>query len=462
MLLLTLLIYFVVFIISEYIISLFVPGLGTMTLIIKIPILFLLSYVFSYLFVYFVSIHLPLQINRIKNTLEISGVRWLSFITFVVSIAGLLYVIIDFSFTNTGSIAILFPMAFVSLLNSLGIEVSNKRLLRPTDFAPDYKPFLVPDFPEQGKSPEISDPLAQNDIPEEKAPSTVDVDTIDDNEVINTSSDSDLVEETESDSKTDDATDSPEASQFPENIDIEQSDLMGDDDTDVTVQDDEEMNESSPDLIQPEIPPIEQDQDKSTHTYHWEFKGKPYKLSLNISKSTYDKLKSEARCLDVSEWGKVYVTNGITNEVREIVVKLLQIQKNYGTYQEVSFVLSFVQGVIRYQQDIGEYPKYPIETLTEGTGDCEDYSILGAAILKCMDYDVALLVMPKHVALGIAGASDLPGSYILHNGVRYYYSEMTSQGWRIGDIPDGEKHNTYEVFPIEKPPPKVVIPDECR
>ena len=43
------------------------------------------------------------------------------------------------------------------------------------------------------------------------------------------------------------------------------------------------------------------------------------------------------------------------------------------------------------------YAFYPIETLFLETGDCEDTSILYASILKAMNIETGLLLMPGHM-----------------------------------------------------------------
>jgi len=50
----------------------------------------------------------------------------------------------------------------------------------------------------------------------------------------------------------------------------------------------------------------------------------------------------------------------------------------------VEWVLSFVQGAIRYVLDPAgaEWPLYPIETLYDGAGDCEDTAILFVSLLR--------------------------------------------------------------------------------
>jgi len=43
-----------------------------------------------------------------------------------------------------------------------------------------------------------------------------------------------------------------------------------------------------------------------------------------------------------------------------------------------------------YSEDIGEVPRWPVETLTEAGGDCEDLSILFASLLKAAPYPYEL------------------------------------------------------------------------
>ena len=101
---------------------------------------------------------------------------------------------------------------------------------------------------------------------------------------------------------------------------------------------------------------------------------------------------------------------------------------------------------------LSEWPRYPIETLYEGIGDCEDDAILAAAIMSRLGFKVALLHLPGHCALGIAGVDNLPGTYIedTKTGTHYYYAEATGKGWEIGKIPEDFKKVNIEIYPIER------------
>lgn len=110
-------------------------------------------------------------------------------------------------------------------------------------------------------------------------------------------------------------------------------------------------------------------------------------------------------------------------------------------------VLDFSQG-IEYQSDeiyIGyvEYWKFPLETLYDKGGDCEDTAILCATLLKALGYDSAMILLPGHMACGLV-ISDVQGNYITKDGRNYYYCETTSTNYDIGEMPSG--YTTYDVI----------------
>ena len=119
-----------------------------------------------------------------------------------------------------------------------------------------------------------------------------------------------------------------------------------------------------------------------------------------------------------------------------------------------------MQQIVTYAREKGEYPRYPVETLVDEKGDCEDFSILAASILHCMGYQTALMYVPGHAALGLAGTAGIDGVLKEHDGIRFYYCEMTGEGWKIGQLPDQHNETELTVVPIPSPPLKVVRPPE--
>ncbi len=108
-----------------------------------------------------------------------------------------------------------------------------------------------------------------------------------------------------------------------------------------------------------------------------------------------------------------------------------------GEDRVADFIISFVQNLNYYDDytstGYSEYPKYPIETLFDKGGDCEDTSILLASLLSKLGYKTALIVFSDHMAVGVAG--DYRGESYTLDGVEYYYIETTGTGWSIGAVP---------------------------
>jgi len=131
-------------------------------------------------------------------------------------------------------------------------------------------------------------------------------------------------------------------------------------------------------------------------------------------------------------------------------------QYSWSTYNKAYCVLKFVQNAITYQYDKDskqqtEWPRYPIETLAEAVGDCEDVAILCAAILIRLGFDVVLLLYPKHMAFGVCGSPNMRGYYVFDpkTGKKYYYGEATNDGWRLGEIPSDYINKVEEIIKVE-------------
>lgn len=178
--------------------------------------------------------------------------------------------------------------------------------------------------------------------------------------------------------------------------------------------------------------------------YEWAFRDKTYSASLEIPDSLYDYFENIDR-ISTSDPTKysIYVTNTYDDYyISKLASGLKQISllNGFNLDDELHFIISFIQGlentVDSETTPYNEYPKYPIETLAELGGDCEDTSILLASILKAINVETALLIMrePDHCAVGIA-VTGITGVGVEHNGIVYYYVETTGSGYRIGEIP---------------------------
>jgi predicted transglutaminase-like cysteine proteinase len=126
-------------------------------------------------------------------------------------------------------------------------------------------------------------------------------------------------------------------------------------------------------------------------------------------------------------------------------------QYNFTEQQRINYVITFVQS-LPYTSDsvtekADEYPRYPVETLFDRGGDCEDTAILVAALLDRMGYDVALINPPNHMAVGIA-LPNATGRYYTYSAKKYYYLETTGEGWKIGEMPSVYINMSANVYPL--------------
>lgn len=106
-------------------------------------------------------------------------------------------------------------------------------------------------------------------------------------------------------------------------------------------------------------------------------------------------------------------------------------------YQRASYALSFVQSLHYYSDEQlygqDEFWAYPIETLYQHGGDCEDLSVLLCSILLAMDIDCVLLDFEGHVSAGACVGGQ--GAYYSLDGKRYYVCEPTGTGPIGSDSP---------------------------
>ena len=127
-------------------------------------------------------------------------------------------------------------------------------------------------------------------------------------------------------------------------------------------------------------------------------------------------------------------------------------QKGYGSYDEVSFVLAFIQSLPYTSDSVtsghDEYPRFPLETLVDNGGDYEDTAILFATLTLILGYGTVYINPPEHYAVGILGEEGLPGYYFTYKDKPYYYCETTGDGWEIGDLPPEYQDVEAKIYEI--------------
>lgn len=191
-------------------------------------------------------------------------------------------------------------------------------------------------------------------------------------------------------------------------------------------------------------------------TFTWKYSGHEYTVTLGIDYDDYlyavgyytpDERWTDSR--NNYSHDKSFVILSYTDErmapyMEELVDKLIaELNKQYRSISEttlLNYLLAFTQ-YIEYQSDeeymdLEEYWKFPLETLFDQGGDCEDTSILFCALAHQsreklgMDYKTAIVLLPSHMA----GAVKLSGDRA------WSYCETTSTRYRVGDVPSDMKY----------------------
>jgi hypothetical protein len=201
-------------------------------------------------------------------------------------------------------------------------------------------------------------------------------------------------------------------------------------------------------------------------TYTWYATDHKASVTLDIPQDLYDYYVNQPHPREVStEAFSGYAINEKDRQYLHNLVNKLKDASNFRSYSarnDYRNVVAFVQS-IEYKSENGEedtgevsgqpndYWKYPIETLADGNGDCEDTSILTAALLKEMGYDVAVVVFSNtdqgHVGTAVA-CDNCNGYYYPLDGKRYYYLETTGTGFSLGTMDEKYQTAVAQVIPL--------------
>jgi hypothetical protein len=152
-----------------------------------------------------------------------------------------------------------------------------------------------------------------------------------------------------------------------------------------------------------------------------------------------------------------YILHPVDDQYIEALVyefNLIQVDEGLSEENKTDLVISFIQSM-DYTLDtdskgLTEYPRFPVETLVDGGGDCEDTGILMASLLDCMGYNVSLILLPDHLAVGVE--VNATGVHWVYDNVTYYYLETTATGWEEGEVPPEHDPDEANIFPVEEIP----------
>lgn len=189
------------------------------------------------------------------------------------------------------------------------------------------------------------------------------------------------------------------------------------------------------------------DEDLTQVSYSWSSNGSRWSLEFGLPQAGYQQYRDFDR---EKIYGYRYYASEASDDayLRIISDELARLaeEKNLSDRDLVDSVIDFVQSTV-YQEDLEfinkeEYPKFPMETLIDKAGDCEDTSVLLSSLLHELGYGTALVEFDDHMGVAIKGDDSIDGFYYLFEGERYYYIETTDDGWEVGEIDDSLKDKT--------------------
>ena len=182
--------------------------------------------------------------------------------------------------------------------------------------------------------------------------------------------------------------------------------------------------------------------------YNWTISKYTFNCSLDIDKGDYTYMmksdidrggtRSSSMYVRENVDGKIEIINGVSDYivVDKYIEKFAQNLKDEWNKFRISdgikctcaqFVAYFVQLAIDYKSDMEtksqeDYWKYPLETLYDGYGDCEDGSILLAALLDALGYDAGIYLIPNHAVAAVSVESINELDSDCEGEPEYYYS----------------------------------------
>jgi len=208
-----------------------------------------------------------------------------------------------------------------------------------------------------------------------------------------------------------------------------------------------------------------------TRSYWWEYGGQSRSLLASIPVDLYDWATSQSRGAFANRDYDEYVLSPHDDALMAEIAAALSL----GSYKStVENALAFVQMCIAYQVDPGvfEYPRYPVETLVDEVGDCEDTAILYASLIRTLGHGALLVAVdtngdqePDHMVVFVPIDDTFPTCGMdcvwEYEGQLYAMAETAVDGGylALGQDPwgldPGDIHETWDVSRVDRTPQMV-------
>lgn len=166
--------------------------------------------------------------------------------------------------------------------------------------------------------------------------------------------------------------------------------------------------------------------------FEWSYGGYNFWMNVNLDYSTYSYYKNLDKTVnyhDISTYARFATPS--ESYVINLANRLDNLGDDYGftsSLEKAEFVLAFVRA-IPYEYDPegkgeGDYPKYPIEMLWEGGGDCEDAAALYISLVEAIGFDAVFIIAKVKLNSDENwGGHAMPAVHIPnHSGTSYYWT----------------------------------------
>jgi len=129
--------------------------------------------------------------------------------------------------------------------------------------------------------------------------------------------------------------------------------------------------------------------------YEWTYDEQAQSCDLEVPVDLYSYYRSQPRIVWTGRDYDDYVLDPLDDRYLRTVTQEI-LDTTAGDYHAaLENALFFVQHCIRYVYDPlwFEYPRYPIETLVDGIGDCEDTAILYTSLVRTLGHGALMVVV---------------------------------------------------------------------
>ena len=186
-------------------------------------------------------------------------------------------------------------------------------------------------------------------------------------------------------------------------------------------------------------------------TYEWKCGITEYGIDLSFQYSDYDQFRNKDIDRYASNRDRSVFVDGCNGLMDSVISRISAQTEGFSEYDRANVILAFVQECFDYPPNTmsgsialmsgdmyltghSDYSMFPIETIFREAGDCEDTSILAAALFKAAGLHTALLMVPGHAMACVAiedGSSSNDISAVVWSSMEIYHATVDGREYYV-------------------------------